>query len=135
MAFEFKKLSDVEVVEIPADTANVLIEENGIIKKAPKTAVGGDKADMIIQVIFENEDSEPVVSIISGSYDELAQKIDNMESALVRIFVKWPFANANGMTYPFNIGKEPYDDGSIVIAIGTNNFYFIIFPDNTIIID
>jgi hypothetical protein len=39
---EFKKLSDVEVVETPTDTANVLIEEDGVIKKTPKTAVGGD---------------------------------------------------------------------------------------------
>lgn len=41
MAFEFKKLSDVEVVAEPSESANVLIEENGVIKKAPKTAVGG----------------------------------------------------------------------------------------------
>ena len=38
---EFKKLSDVEIVETPAETANVLIEEDGVIKKAPKTSVGG----------------------------------------------------------------------------------------------
>ena len=36
MAYEFKKLSDVATVETPADTANVLIEEDGVIKKAPK---------------------------------------------------------------------------------------------------
>lgn len=41
MAYEFKKLSDVVAVETPADTANVLIEEDGVIKKAPKSAVGG----------------------------------------------------------------------------------------------
>lgn len=41
MAYEFKKLSDVAVVETPTDTANVLIEEDGVIKKAPKSAVGG----------------------------------------------------------------------------------------------
>lgn len=39
---EFKKLSDVEVVAEPAESANVLIEEDGVIKKAPKTAVGGN---------------------------------------------------------------------------------------------
>jgi hypothetical protein len=38
---EFKKLSDVEAVAEPTESANVLIEENGVIKKAPKTAVGG----------------------------------------------------------------------------------------------
>lgn len=41
---EFKKLSDVEVVETPMDTANVLIEEDGVIKKAPKSAVGTVKS-------------------------------------------------------------------------------------------
>jgi hypothetical protein len=39
---EFKKLSDVEVVAEPTESTNVLIEEDGVIKKAPKTAVGGD---------------------------------------------------------------------------------------------
>lgn len=38
---DFTKLADVESVEEPADGTNVLIEENGVIKKAPKTAVGG----------------------------------------------------------------------------------------------
>ena len=38
---EFKKLSDVEVIAEPTESANVLIEEDGVIKKAPKTAVGG----------------------------------------------------------------------------------------------
>lgn len=39
---EFKKLSAVEAVEAVSDTANVLIEENGVIKKAPKDEVGTD---------------------------------------------------------------------------------------------
>ena len=38
---EFKKLSEVEAVRAVQDNANVLIEEDGVIKKAPKTAVGG----------------------------------------------------------------------------------------------
>lgn len=37
---EFKRLSDVEIVESPTDNANILIEDNGIIKKAPKTFIG-----------------------------------------------------------------------------------------------
>ena len=38
---EFKKLSEVEAVRAVQDNANVLIEEDGVIKKAPKIAVGG----------------------------------------------------------------------------------------------
>lgn len=47
---EFKKLSDVEVIAEPAESANVLIEENGVIKKAPKTAVGGNEYDIVLTV-------------------------------------------------------------------------------------
>lgn len=41
MAYEFTKLSAVEAVMVPSNNANVLIEEDGVIKKAPKSAVGG----------------------------------------------------------------------------------------------
>lgn len=37
---EFKKLSAVESVVEPAQSANVLIEEDGVIKKAPKSVIG-----------------------------------------------------------------------------------------------
>lgn len=38
---DFKKLSAVDVVESVNDSVTVLIEEDGVIKRAPKTAVGG----------------------------------------------------------------------------------------------
>lgn len=38
---EFKKLSEVEVVAEPTKSANVLIEEDGEIKKIPKDKIGG----------------------------------------------------------------------------------------------
>lgn len=50
---EFKKLSEVEVVETPADTANVLIEEDGVIKKVTKDAVGGSTAKTF-EFTFDN---------------------------------------------------------------------------------
>ena len=43
---EFKKLSAVETVESVGEYANVLIEENGVIKKAPKTVVGGNGGEI-----------------------------------------------------------------------------------------
>ena len=39
--YEFKKLSDVATVETAGNTANVLVEENGEIKKVPKSQFGG----------------------------------------------------------------------------------------------
>ena len=38
---EFKKLSAVEAVNTVSDTASVLIEEDGVIKRAPKGEIGG----------------------------------------------------------------------------------------------
>ena len=46
---DFKKLSEVDLTEEVSDTANVLIEEDGIIKRAPKTKVGGASSDSIIK--------------------------------------------------------------------------------------
>lgn len=47
---EFKKLSAVEAVASVADTASVLIEENGVIKRAPKGEVGGVKVASTAEV-------------------------------------------------------------------------------------
>ena len=47
---EFKKLSAVEAVESVSDTASVLIEENGVIKRAPKGEVGGIKVASTAEV-------------------------------------------------------------------------------------
>ena len=40
---DFKKLSAVDTVETVSDAAHVLIEEDGVIKRAPKDEVGGVK--------------------------------------------------------------------------------------------
>ena len=49
MATEFKKLSEVTTLEEAAETAHVLIEENGEIYRVPKTAVGGGIKTAIIR--------------------------------------------------------------------------------------
>lgn len=40
MAYEFTKLGDVTLTDSPVNEANVIIEENGEIKKTPKSAIG-----------------------------------------------------------------------------------------------
>ena len=77
MAYDFKRLSDVEVVAEPTESANVLIEENGIIKKTPKTAVGGGETDLVI-VISENPKTkitESTLSIVEGSIESVCNAI------------------------------------------------------------
>ena len=44
MAYEFTKLSDVEVAEQPSNVANILIEDNGDIKKVPVSSIGGNNS-------------------------------------------------------------------------------------------
>lgn len=73
MAYEFKKLSDVDVVAEPTESANVLIEENGVIKKAPKTAVGGD-GEVFIK--FNVDLNEGTVSCDS-SFNEIVEAFSN----------------------------------------------------------
>lgn len=51
---EFKRLSDVEVVETPMDTANVLIEEDGVIKKVAKGELETVLPDNILTYDKEN---------------------------------------------------------------------------------
>ena len=55
MATEFKKLSEVDVLEEAAETAHVLIEENGEIYRVPKTAVGGAGGGIKTAIIRDSE--------------------------------------------------------------------------------
>ena len=79
MAYEFKKLSDVAAVEIPADTANVLIEEDGVVKKAPVASVGsGIKTaiitdnwyDAAIAGATEPPSEAPIIRCSNMTYEE-----------------------------------------------------------------
>lgn len=67
MAYNFKSIADVEVVAEPTESANVLIEENGIIKKAPKTAVGGgDGVRIVTYNYYYDYDNEIGVFELDG---------------------------------------------------------------------
>jgi hypothetical protein len=75
---EFKKLSDVEVVAEPAESANVLIEENGVIKKAPKTAVGGAGGNNTIVFSITNISAgEYGIVAPEGLYEKLTDMFNN----------------------------------------------------------
>jgi hypothetical protein len=98
MAYEFKKLSDVDIVETPSETANVLIEEDGVIKKAPKTAVGGGGSagevsnsnwDAIIKFGNDSDRNTAInnASFVLGNYDILYTKIEACE--MPNILIQW----------------------------------------------
>ena len=54
MAKDFVKLSEVTKLEEVADTASVLVEQNGEIYRTPKTQVGGSKG-MIVKLTAYKE--------------------------------------------------------------------------------
>lgn len=70
---EFKKLSEVDLLDTTSDNATVLVEEGGEIKRVPKSEVGG--AGGYIATLTEEDYNNPVVEwtgpVISANYDEL----------------------------------------------------------------
>lgn len=50
MAYNFKSIADVDVINNPSDSTNVLIEEDGFIKRVPKSAVGETAENMISKI-------------------------------------------------------------------------------------
>lgn len=104
MAYEFKKLSDVEVVAEPAESANVLIEENGVIKKTPKTAVGGGSSEWDAVIHFNGAKNLDSVSLVSGSYEGIKAKA--LANEMPKVIV----------TYEYEYGDMAYSP-SIVTSI------------------
>lgn len=126
MSYEFKKLSDVDIVETPSETANVLIEEDGVIKKAPKTAVGGassagggsNEYDMIIHAFYDtyhwiNEIQPEDCEIVVGSYEDLVEKLMSDNDYAPKVLFKF---------------KTDYT----YITIQFNSFYYSMGSSNTL---
>ena len=83
MAYEFKKLSAVEAVETVSDTANVLIEENGVIKKAPKTEVGGAGGSGGYYIFYDSG----TVTATDGIYEAILENLfTNVTGITIRAF-------------------------------------------------
>ena len=129
---EFTKLSDVEVVETPTDTANVLIEENGVIKKAPKTAVSGGY-DAVITLSEDSEGSH-LCTLTEGSYETLKSLIDNGEVPNVLITGEWSYGDVykvNGHSSSCCYNTVNYGIDIEATFLGGNN-YFRLMPDGTL---
>lgn len=94
MAYDFKRLGDVDLVDAPAENANVLIEENGIIKKASKDAVGGSTGgggsyDAIFD--FENLGYGESGVFTVGDYQTLFNKIQASQEVKVLVRAQLAF--------------------------------------------
>lgn len=68
---EFKKLSEVDVLETASDNATVLIEEGGEIKRVPKSEVGGTGVGGYVIKLSESYLDDNNHYCIESSYDEI----------------------------------------------------------------
>ena len=134
MAYEFKRLSDVEVIAEPTESANVLIEENGVIKKAPKTAVGGnggggEEPDMVMlltgylsgSTAFSDGTAE--LSIIAGAPSAIKAKLEAGESPVVKMkHVHGTYGDYSHSRYEYDVYVVTYgeDYWFSTIAVGSS---------------
>lgn len=91
MAYNFKRLSDVDIVTETPESANVLAEVDGEIKRVPATGFGGggNEADLVIRCEKELASSSDVTTddfvITSGSVDAVWSAIRENRAPVVRI--------------------------------------------------
>lgn len=136
MAYKFKKLSDVEVVAEPSESANVLIEEGGVIKKAPKTAVGGKVAEegtgnkwdavIVCRDYIDNYNAE----LIQGDYSELRDKIMSMTD-MPNILVVEDSSSGGGT--PVSLRPTTYIASGPSSAVRTYRAISVALLDNDVI--
>jgi hypothetical protein len=89
---EFTRLADVEVVETATDTDKVLIEQNGEIKRVPKTEVGG-VGNMLIVDLTMDASTGATSGTANMTLDECIAAINNHELTGTVVYI-----TAEGMT-------------------------------------
>lgn len=98
MAYEFTKLNAVESIEELSASANILVEENGIIKKVSKNLIGGNVSnvtnDYDIIVITNPEELEQYSftpqTIFQSTYEEVLNKMANFKYPKVLLIISDP---------------------------------------------
>lgn len=76
---EFTRLAEVEVVETANDTDKVLIEQNGEIKRVPKTEVGGSGGGMLVVNADMDMETEEVTASANMTLEEVLAALTNRE--------------------------------------------------------
>lgn len=135
MAYNFKSIADVEVIAEPSESANVLIEENGELKKAPKTVVGGAKEewDLVIEYDSRN-DGLPVIK--SGSAQQAYNKAqEGLEPKILLIYTHEYYETMRNVTssfYEVCFYSDLQTDDLLHIWIDYRNIHFRVLADNTV---
>lgn len=133
---EFRRLSDVSLIEEASDIANVLIEENGEIKRVPKTQVGGTgfPTAIIKDINYDSyldgvqpkaKASGPIIcTCLNMTFEEAHEIISNGETLeAIGMLVNYPVSTITRSDETIlldNIAGFP----CIGFSFGANDFYW-----------
>ena len=84
---EFKRLADVDIVETANDTDKVLIEQNGEIKRVPKTEVGGSSKGLLIIDANMDVSGEELIANANMTLEAALEAFSNRELSSVSVYM------------------------------------------------
>lgn len=129
---EFKKLSAVEAVNTVSDTASVLIEEDGVIKKAPKGEVGGVKVastaevgqTIVVKAVDEsgNPTEWECADMAKGEEPDMVITVNNESNAVITDGT-WSITEGNVVDVITAIRENRYPDVRIRFAYSDGYIY------------
>lgn len=127
MAYEFKRLSDVDFVESTTDAVNILIEDQGVIKKVPKATISGNNNSIIITIPLQDFKA-PSATNLSGAipgatcnktYSEVLQMLAFGD--IEYVVAKGVDPSNHALRFWSNISAYAYDDsGNMVSPLSAN---------------
>ena len=136
----YKRITDVDVLTEASEVTNVLVEENGSLKKVPASSLGGGNGNFLIirykmEIAPVSLDSDPVgVYLANMTFAEFDKILLANELAGMYLNI---FNQGNGMFELYHgeaIHTDNYPDNVILKFRNDNNgskfLYF--YPDNTI---
>lgn len=137
---DFKKLSAVEKVESAKDSATVLIEEDGIIKRMPNvmqtTQIVDPYAAYDLVLVVDN--SYTIINLIKGDYQTLYNKFVNYE--LINIYAVMFYTDGGIPATMVPLFRETYRielNEEYILITSTDGSYpnvIMLYPDNRVIV-
>ena len=144
MSYNFKSIADTQVVAEPSESVHVLIEENGEIKRAPKTAVGGAGGSESLAILFNSgnwvggDSGYELIYVTEGLYEKVLESLSN--NCCCNLSVNRQYINESDGYVEFQtcfirqIRYYANTDASILIEFDNCSYYIYCYPDGRIYI-